>query len=83
MIGCQDDERFVVETAAFQLGDKSAGDRIRFRDIGIVRRLVRRMRLEEMKKEEERSVRIRINPFESSRRGFVTATLQGSQRLVL
>ena len=62
VIGQKHDERTIVDAERFQLLNQSADDRVGLRDLAVIRRVVRRVRLVDVKKEEERLRRIFLDP---------------------
>src|SRR6185295_7634239 len=91
VIGKEHDDGPIVETQALELVEEPADDSVRRRDLAVVSvriagaerlgRLVRRMRLVEVKQEEERFALARLDPIESEPRGLPSRPLAAAEGL--
>ena len=79
VIGQQNDRRFVVDPFLPQEIEEAAHDCVSSDDVGIVRRLVRRMWLVDVKKEKERLRLVLADPLLSDLAGLVAESLRSSQ----
>ena len=79
VIGQQNDRRFVVDPFLPQKIEKTAHDRVGSDDVGIVRRLVRRMWLVDVKKEKERLRLVLADPLLRDLASLVAGSLCSSQ----
>src|SRR5262245_17517810 len=90
VITAENDDGLVVEIALVEIGEKAPDDGVRGGDLTVVRarrvagaerldRLVRRVRLEEVKKEKKRSGTNAVDPAEGRAGGDVATPLQSAE----